>query len=276
MNKTILLILFFISLFLFSVSFIALKHSSGHAGSTGSPFEGTCANCHSGGTGLTTVSISANPAFANNEYIPGQTYTVDITISNTNFLNFGFACEILNTFNTNAGNMTTALSGVKFLNSSGRKNATHNATKSGAGSAVFSFIWLAPASGTAIVYAVGNSVNGNGNTSGDATGVTSLTLTETISSLVTETKKEITQLTIFPNPAFVAFEISYTKHNHGKTEGYLYDMNGKQVFELFSEDAPSGNYHKKIQLPDDFIKGVYFIQIIHNKTPAAKRLIVLQ
>ena len=80
MKRTVLLASLLIIL-LASSSFVIF--SSGIAGKTGSPGEGTCANCHSGGGGTTTLSISASPSFTANQYLPGQNYTITVTVLNS-------------------------------------------------------------------------------------------------------------------------------------------------------------------------------------------------
>ena len=76
------------------------------------------------------MSINSLPAFSNNNYVPGTTYTLTIIITASGFNNFGFGCEILNASNTDAGTMQNAGTGVKFLTAgNGRKNAVQSATK---------------------------------------------------------------------------------------------------------------------------------------------------
>ena len=119
-----------------TTSFI-MKWSSGIPGRTGSPGETTCTACHGGGSGITLVNISATPAFISNQYVPGTTYTVNVSVTNNPYSKFGFGCEILDaSSNTDAGIMLTPLVGVQFLTASnGRINAVHTSPKSGTGSA---------------------------------------------------------------------------------------------------------------------------------------------
>ncbi|MGE0568790.1 MAG: choice-of-anchor V domain-containing protein, partial [Bacteroidia bacterium] len=162
--------------------------STGIAGQTGSPSEGDCSQCHSGGSSIVSgATITAIPGFTNSEYVPGQTYTINVLVGAISFSNFGFGCEILNAANADAGTMQNAGAGVKFVTAgNGRKNATHITPKAGNNITSFSFEWVAPNSGNATIYAAGNCVNLNGNTTGDLPVKTSLALTAQVASGVNE------------------------------------------------------------------------------------------
>jgi hypothetical protein len=84
MKKHLLILIISVLIFTGTSAFVWVS-SSGIAGQTGAPGEGTCSGCHSGGGGVTTVSISAVPAFTNNEYVAGQTYTLSIIVTIANF-----------------------------------------------------------------------------------------------------------------------------------------------------------------------------------------------
>ena len=60
-----------------------VKSSSGINGYTGSPADGgaTCINCHGGGSTIPQVTLTASPAFVNNTYVPGQSYTITYQVS---------------------------------------------------------------------------------------------------------------------------------------------------------------------------------------------------
>ena len=128
-----------------------ILNNGGIANRTGSPGETTCVACHSGGAGTTIISISATPSFSANQFVIGQTYTVSCTVSNSAFTKFGFDAEILDVSNVNAGNITAGLSGVQIINAT-RRNVTQTTPKTGSGSAVFEFVWVAPLSGNATIY----------------------------------------------------------------------------------------------------------------------------
>lgn len=277
MKKRILTLVSISVILISGTAFIVKKSSGGIVGRTGSPGQTGCNGCHGGGGGTTAVTITANPAFVANKFIPGQTYTVSVTVSNASFSNFGFGCEILTPSNTNAGNMTTALSGVTFANSGARKNAIHNAIKGGTGSAVFQFVWVAPTSGTATVYAAGNAVNGTGTTFGDSPGLASLILTADLSSGITEAQStSFSGVTVFPNPIADQFKVNYNLLEQGEVKAAIYDLQGKMVAELFTENQSAGFHSQQLDLPENCTGGVYFLKLAQQGKNELQRIIIVQ
>lgn len=258
-QKSILILTFFIAL---TMAFV-VKWSSGIPGRTGSPGETTCTACHGGGNGTTIVSISANPSFISNQYVPGTTYTIDVTVANNSYTLFGFGCEILDASSfTNAGNMTTALSGVQFLNASnGRKNAVHTTPKSGTGSTSFSFVWTAPTTTNSIViYAAGNAVNGNGTTTGDQVGSTTLTLSANINNISNFSFKNSMQ--IFPNPAskLVTIQLEYYQSPvHAQIE--LWNLQGTKITTLLQIPIQYGSNIFHCFIPETISNGLYILKV---------------
>ena len=168
MKKTIILPLLSAGL-IFSSAF-TIVNSSGIAYETGSPSDGGyCKSCHSGGSATTVPVITASPAFGGSgtalTYVPGTTYT--ISINETGYPYYGFDIEIMNSNSasatTDAGTMT-AIANCKN-NGTGPTNVTHKSTIATATKATIK--WVAPASGTAYLYAAILGANGDGNTSGD-------------------------------------------------------------------------------------------------------------
>ncbi len=248
--------------------------AAGVTNQTGSPGEGTCSGCHGAGTSI--VSISGTPAFVANQYVPGQTYTVNVNVANNAFSKFGFDAEILNTSNVNAGNITTGSTGVQIVNST-RKNATHAGVKSGTGSAIFQFIWVAPLTGTAIVYATGNAVDGTGGTGGDSPGSAALTLTPDLSAGINEaTLSGISGLNIYPNPIRSEFKLSYNLTENANVKAAIYNIQGQEMAIITNEDQVTGAHILDAQLPFDLAKGVYFVKLSVNGKQAIQRLIITQ
>ena len=276
MKKILLSVLALGVIFISSTAFIV--YSSGEAGKTGSPTETTCASCHSGGTGTTIVGITGNPTFTSNQYVPGQTYTINVNVQNTSYSFFSLGCEVLNSSNTDAGTMSSCMSGAKFLTATnGRKNVTHTTPKAGTGAAIFSFVWIAPSTGTATIYAAGNAVNNNGTTIGDQVGNSSLVL----SPLTTTDVKEavttgFTDILVYPNPIISKFKISYSIATDAMVNASLYDIQGKLANELINETQVSGNHTLKLSLPDGLPKGAYIVKLATNSNIAAQRLVIVQ
>jgi hypothetical protein len=250
--------------------------SGGITGRTGSPGESTCSGCHGGGSGTTNVSLSASPSFTANQFIPGQTYTLGITVSNNSFSKFGFNAEILNSSNTNAGNITSGLSGVQVVNTT-RKNVTQTTPKTGTGSATFQFVWVAPLSGTATVYASGNAVDGTGGTGGDTPSNSLFVLTANSGAGINENVLSgISGVNVYPNPIRSEFRISYNLMENGRVRTALYDIRGQEIAEIANEEQAAGAQVLNAQLPSDLAKGVYFVKLSLDEKQQIQRMIIVQ
>lgn len=164
----------------------------GRAGYTGSPGESDCTNCHSsfpvntGGGSITLI----NSGMTGNEYVPGQTYNLSVTVARTANSLFGFAFEALTTGNDNAGTLVItdpAATQIKtrVVNSVTRRNVVHQLNAGAmSGSKTFNFSWTAPVAGTGTVgfYFAGVAADGNGNDNNDYTYKSNLAVTEQICS----------------------------------------------------------------------------------------------
>jgi hypothetical protein len=167
-KRTTLYLLFFTA-----ILFISLKPHTGDKnssqppiGRTGAPGEGTCADCHSGGSYSGQILFELENGTIT-EYTPGQTYTITFT-SDFNAPRFGFSITALNASNQPAGDFTVlnndntskavAVNNRQYI---GHKNANDNN--------VWEFEWTAPASdvGNVIFYYAINAANGDGATGGD-------------------------------------------------------------------------------------------------------------
>jgi len=160
----------------------------GRAGFTGSPGEDDCTNCHNSfavNTGGGTISLQA-PGMTGNEYVPGQTYSLSVTVSRSANNLFGFGFEALNSLLDNSGNLIitdVASTQIKtrVVNGITKRNVVHTLNGgSSAGSKTFNFDWTAPVSGSGPVtfYFAGVAANGNGEDDNDYVYKSSLTVTE--------------------------------------------------------------------------------------------------
>jgi hypothetical protein len=167
------------------------RGASGGGTNTGAPSEGTCADCHSGGSFGSTSSIQVfnqGTTTAVTAYSPGTTYDVKFTVNTTTAASgYGFQMTALRSANaTSAGTWSAPGSNVQLYSSTGgRKYVEQNARSA---SNVFTMRWTAPASGngSVVFYGAGNSVNGIG-TGGDQASTTSITLTELVASTLSTT-----------------------------------------------------------------------------------------
>jgi hypothetical protein len=163
---------------------LALGYSSGPPdGKTGKPGEGTCLDCHSGGSGSSDSAFVTG--FDGSSYAPGKTYSLALHVSYAGQLRWGFE---LTTVAINSGDyagelMVTDSTNTQISTSGGRSYLKHTSIGTHAGqpdSATWTFQWLAPASGTGTVvfYWCNNAANNNGASSGDTIVRDSLVLSE--------------------------------------------------------------------------------------------------
>ena len=292
MKKKSILIFLTLVVLIGTSAFIA-KYSNGIAGYSGSPGEGTCSNCHGGGASASAgITITTVPAFSVNgnselEYMPDSVYQITIETSASNFSRYGFASQILNSANTNAGALQNAGSGVKFLNLGAKRSAVHTTPKIAAGTALFTYKWAAPSAGEATIYAIANAVNGNNSTSGDfviapvsMSLVAAPTPTPPIDSTSTVgvPQNKLTSLqnvSVFPNPVNDLGSISYNLKKAGNVSIELIDMRGLRVKQLYNQPETPG-YHSQILNLSEVPSGVYFIKILVDLQKVSQKLITVQ
>lgn len=133
------------------------------------PGGGGCgtSNCHNAQVNIGPGKIEATFSGANNEYVPGQTYTITVSVTDNTKQRFGFQAAATDPNNQQAGTFivtnttntsTQSGGGLSFI---GHKSANSNST--------WSFDWTAPATdvGPIKIYLAGNAANNNNSDSGD-------------------------------------------------------------------------------------------------------------
>lgn len=277
--------------FLLSLVLVALGGSSyviisnsGIAGYTGSPGETNCSSCHSGASSPSSaISIRSIPSFTNNQYQPGSTYTIQITVRASGFSKFGFGCEILNASNANAGLMQAAGPGVKFLNvtvqGNQRRNAVHTTGKLSSDSATFVFEWVAPQSGAATVYVSGNAANGNNSTSGDfPLSPVSLALQAappTDPVALNEQSLLLADLQLYPNPANGFASLNVMLKQACQLEAEILSIDGKSLQHIELGRQQAGLQSHSVNL-ENLAPGLYFLKLSSEGKKLSQKLLVLK
>ncbi len=258
-------------------------NSYGQSGMTGSPGEYTCSvnGCHGAGsggvannTGPGSLVISTNPAFINNEYVPGTTYHVSVVVSESGRQLFGFSFEALdnsgstnlNTDNT-AGSIaiTDATHTQKTMYNyfSGRTNVMH--TKNGGFSQnamSFNFDWVAPTSGTVNMYAVGLATDYNGtNSGGDNVYNKSFKLTANSGVGLSAIDVNNFSVQIFPNPVNDVLSLKLNLLSEKQLSVALYSLEGKLSKTLLNQKVPEGLINQSFSI-NDISQGVYLLKIV--------------
>ena len=174
--------------------FVLQSRSSGAAATglgdrTGSPLSGGAGcSCHGGASYAPSISVEVKDAFSNpvTEYQPGQSYTIEYTVSAASGSPGGFGFQSVAISNQasalNAGNMiSTVTVNTRISSFNGRQYAEHNGVNN---AGVFIINWTAPAAGfgTVNIHSRGIAVDGFGSTGGDQqTASVLLSLTEATS-----------------------------------------------------------------------------------------------
>lgn len=175
-KKLIFTIIPFAALVILSSSTMS---DNGKAGRTGAPGEQNCTNgCHSSYTinsGAGSISISCM-GMPTNQYTPGQTYNMSVTVSQSGIGLFGVGVEAVVVSDTNtAGSFQitdAASTQLKYATIAGkaRVNVVHTLNGGAtSNSKVFNFNWTAPPQGKGDVkfYFEGVAANANTSDNGD-------------------------------------------------------------------------------------------------------------
>jgi hypothetical protein len=216
-----------------SMSFDIME-PNGIAGYTNSPGEKNCTNCHNSfalNSGGGSVKISC-PTLTNWSYVPGQTYSISVTVAKTGAKKFGLGFEALTSTNTNAGTLTAG-TGTKTANfaSNSRLNIVHTGTgNSGTDTYTFTFTWKAPATdiGKVTFYCAGNAANGSG-VAGDYIYTTSQVVTSPSTVGIAEKVSFSKEISIYPNPATDQLQILNTANQSELMNISIIDLKGALI-----------------------------------------------
>lgn len=142
---------------------------------------------------------------------------------------------------------------------------------------VFTFDYIAPATaGTVTLFAVGNSVNNDGDNTGDAWNFASnkpVTITSTTG--ISEENKAL-RFSLdqnYPNPFNPSSVISYQLPVTGFVTLKIYDIAGNEIETLVNEERPAGRHEVKFdgkELPS----GVYLYSIISGGYSVTKKMVL--
>lgn len=265
MKKTLLLFTAVISTTVFMA--FDIQSDNGIAGYTGSPGENTCVNCHNStgasNTGPGSITIRSN--MNNWEYVPGQTYSISVVVSQAGRSLFGLGFEALSSSNTNAGTLTITNSTATRLRTAqnSRINVVHQQNGGvSPDSMVFTFNWTAPATniGNVTFYFAGIAANNNGQNNGDnvynsskvATPATTTGLGEVVSS-------NNTFRPYINGSGNIAMPIELKVASSALVE--LYDLKGGLMASQSFEAVQSGPVVLEMEKPSAVSTGTYVVRV---------------
>ena len=227
------------SLLLF-MSMTAARNDDGKAGATGAPGEDTCVECHDTSplnSGPGSVML-ASPDLVNWTYVPGTTYTLELTVAESGRGLFGMGLVALDGNGANAGmlNITDPNSTRirnALVNGNNRRNVVHELNGgTGAGSKTFTFTWTAPATdiGPVTFYYAGNAADGDGDNTGDH--IYSGSEVASAGSVGLAEAASAGLVGVFPNPAHDRVMLNWRLPNDERVQVQLLDLQGRVLAEL--------------------------------------------
>lgn len=241
-------------------------------GNTGSPgdLNQTCAHsgCHSGAASDRDEMITSD--IPSTGYIPGQTYSITVSISQSGFSKWGFQISPQSPSGALLGTLSlTDVTRTRFVGT-GNKYITHTTAGNtgAAGTTSWSFNWTAPAATTGDVtfYAAVMAANGNGNNNGDSVFKDNLTVSEDLTSSIYSAESQHLPFA-FPNPVNDNFVSLNVPSNVSLFQ--LYDLTGRMWLELPNTDHLNVYKLNISEIP----AGVYMIKMKSDNKEYIQRII---
>ena len=261
---------------LFDNTSIHSKSSGSPQSASGSPSDGvTCAlsGCHAGIASAQDNMITSNIPAAG--YIPGNTYTITVSIEQAGISKFGFSISPQNSSGTVLGSLVITNSAQTQLKNNVHQYVTHTtAGNTGTGSKTWSFDWIAPTVGTGAVpfYAAVNAANGNGSVSGDQIYTDVYTVVEDITTQIQPNMNDV-DFAVFPNPVEGnSLQVSFNAKASSTSRIRILSLNGTIVGEISHHAQSNGNQHTELNL-ENLAKGVYFVEVKTNEGIKMTRII---
>jgi hypothetical protein len=260
-----------------NASNVAIANTSGSQGGyTGSISDGktcgTSGGCHGGGAVDQAMITSDIPVTG---YVPGEDYTVTITITQSGITKFGFEATAEDALGNQVGAITGG-SGVNVIGTGGGTgHATHSASStSGTGVKSWSFTWTAPAFGTGAVtiYGSGNAANSGNNTTGDQIYKDAQTFNE-VSGVAVEENVSLIEFVAFPNPVQDVLNVKFDNYGASNMQLDLYDLQGRNV-RAFHNGSIAGAKQQMSYNVSDLDAGIYLLNLTMNGNVYTQKVIV--
>lgn len=269
-----------------TMSFDVLE-DNGKAGRTGSPGETTCTGCHTGAVlndGVGSVVISSPDLGITWEYMPGDTYTINVTVARPGMPLFGFGLECLTgtTPAQNAGTLLVTNPAETHIlnatvNSVARRNMTHQLNGGlSANSKTFTFRWVAPTTnvGNVTFYCCGNAANNNGAKTGDFIYSTTQVVTPAIGAGTGNIVDAARAFTVFPNPANENVYVNYTIAQGETVDFTLMTLDGKSIGPVYTFGGTGSFATSALVLPAGLAKGIYFVRMQSGDNNAVQKVVI--
>lgn len=287
MKKTSIAVIAAVAVAGFATMSFDVLEDNGKAGRTGSPGETTCTGCHTGAVindGVGSVVISSPDLGPLWEYVPGDTYTINVTVARVGAPLFGFGLECLtgSTPAQNAGTLVVTNSAETHIlnatvSSVVRKNMVHQLNGGVAtDTKTFTFDWIAPATnvGNVTFYCTGNATNGNGAKTGDHIYSTTQVVTPAFGAGTDDLAAVNNAFSVFPNPASENIFVSYNLDAGERVDFTLSTLEGKSVGPVYTFTANGAQTTSMLSLPADLAKGIYFVRMQSGDVTGIQKVVI--
>ena len=182
-----------------------------------------------------------------------------------------------------AGTNIAALNGVLNVGAGLQKignELTHIGPKTAAGgSVVFQFTYTAPSTqGTDTIYANGNSVNLNGQNTGDSWNFASNKIVTVQSPTDVDDDNILTAFKLeqnYPNPFNPSTKINYSLAQSSNVKVVVYSISGEEVATLVNEYKNAGAYSIDFNA-SNLTSGIYFYKMITNDFIETKKMLMIK
>ena len=276
----------YICLFLLAVAYIFMGHSAGRAdsqnwGNTGAPGDQTlsngnprtCVSCHGGANITVGLDISIQnmdgSALANNEYVPGESYNMSVTVNPTagaTPVEYGFQMVALTDSNEEEVNTWANPSANVSIATASNTGRTYVEQTGPSADKTFTMQWTAPAEGSGDItfYSCGNGVNGNNSTSGDGAACTTLSLGERIMNSTSASLLATPfNVALEPNPASEVLNVNIDSPIQENFTLNVLNLNGQVLQSAEWSIATAQN--RTVLNVQGYAPGMYILQITNDK-----------
>ena len=244
---------------------------------SGSPGDGgDCTGCHGGGSGPGTATITSN--IPTSGYVAGTTYTITAKVTAAGLVKYGFEVSPQTTAGTMEGTLTAG-TGSQVISSGGDNYITHTSasTTGTTGSHTWTFTWKAPVAGTGALtfYGSFNCSNNDGSNGGDYIVNATLAVNEHTSGVgVNELSANKPTISLYPNPIKDVFTLEYTLAQTSSVSAKMYDLQGREVAELFSETGKSAGTYKSTYDMNEYKAGMYFVTLSDGENVTTQKVMI--
>ncbi len=266
-------------------SFTYTETASPSPGYTGAPGESTCgaSGCHVGNAenldpNKLTISNTTVPSLSNG-YSPGTTYNITIGMGTVQSNKKGFQFTALDANGNGAGTLT--IIDINKTSKTTQGNREYIGHKNANSTSAWIFKWQAPSVdlGPVTFYASGVGSNEDTLATGDivyksrAVVSTSSGLTQINLTGIKPVKAEAAGINIFPNPFRNKINIDYSVKNENVVRIGLFDLEGKQIAQLFENNELPGRYFRSFDITEAIPSGIYLLSITEGEQVYYKKLI---